>query len=291
MVDVHACLQATLEICQAEIDAKCLEVSLNLNAFLHGVWADPTRLRQVFWNLLNNAVKFTLPHGQITVRTCNDGEHLKIEVADNGIGIEPEVLPRIFGAFEQGERSRTRQFGGLGLGLSIVKTVVEMHGGQIRVVSEGANKGTVFTVDLSTIPVLAGANKKPEPTQPPQTGRTRRILLVDDHADTLRTMAGILNKWGYAVETADCVRSALEVAERKPFDILVSDIGLPDGSGLEIMREVRNRYGIHGCALSGYGMDEDLRNSRDAGFDAHLIKPINFQDLRSVLQRLALEAA
>ena len=290
MVDAHACLRETLEICQAEIEAKRLQVSMDLNASLFGVWADPTRLRQVFWNLLSNAVKFTPPQGRIILRTSNHGDRLKIQIADNGIGIDPEVLPRIFGAFEQGERSRSRQFGGLGLGLSIVKTIVEMHGGQIGAFSGGVNQGATFTVDLSSIPVcIAPGSEGPE--QPPAaSGHTRKILLVDDHADTLRTMACILKKWGYTVKTADSVKSALERAATESFDILVSDIGLPDGSGLQIMREVRERHGIRGCAISGYGMDEDLRESREAGFDAHLVKPVNFQELRSVLQRLALEA-
>jgi len=291
MVDAHACLRDTLEICQAEIEAKRLQVSMDLNASLYGVWADPTRLRQVFWNLLSNAVKFTPPQGQIILRTSNRGDRLQIQVADDGIGIDPELLPRIFGAFEQGERGRSRQFGGLGLGLSIVKTIVEMHGGQIAVFSGGVNQGATFTLDLSAIPVSIVPGSEDPEHPPTAAGHTRKILLVDDHADTLRTMAGILKKWGYIVETADCVRTALERVARESFDILVSDIGLPDGSGLQIMREVRERHGIRGCALSGYGMDEDLRESREAGFDAHLVKPVNFQELRSVLHRLTLDAA
>ena len=290
VVDVHACLHATLEICQAEIEAKWLEVSMELSASIYGAWADPTRLRQVFWNLLNNSAKFAPPHGRIIVRTSNDGERLKIEVADNGIGIDPEVLPRIFGAFDQGDRSRGRQFGGLGLGLSIAKSIVEMHGGRLQAFSEGLNKGAVFTVDLAATPFV------PVPEAPAQTSASgaepeRRILLVDDHVDTLRTMTAILRKWGYTVETADSVHSALELAAQKRFDILVSDLGLPDGSGLEIMKEVKHRYGIHGCALSGYGMDEDIQESHAAGFEAHLTKPVSFQDLRTVLHRLASEAA
>ena len=290
VVDVHACLRATLEMCQAEIEAKSLVVSLEFSASVYGVWADPTRLRQVFWNLLNNSVKFARPQGLIVIRTSNEGQFLKIEVADNGVGIAPEVLPRIFGAFEQGERGRGRQFGGLGLGLSIAKTIVEMHGGQLRATSEGVNKGAVFTAELAAIPFIpVSATSVPAP--PSAVEPERRILLVDDHVDTLHTMAAILKKWGYTVDTADSVHSALQLAARKQFDLLVSDLGLPDGSGLEIMKELKRLYGIHGCALSGYGMDEDIQESQDAGFEAHLTKPVSFQELRAVLHRLALEAA
>lgn len=289
-VDVHDCLRATLEMCLSDIKSKHIQVSLAFEASVYGVLADPTRLRQVFWNLLNNAVKFTPAQGQIALRTFNEGERLKIEIADTGVGIDPEALPRIFNAFEQGEQSKRRKFGGLGLGLCIAKTIVEMHGGVLRACSGGKNKGAVFTVELAALSIVPAAN---QPAQAPPKGvdKARRILLVDDHPDTLHTLAFILNKWGYAVETADSVQSALELAAKKSFDILVSDLGLPDGSGLEIMRQTKHLYGLHGCALSGYGMDEDIRQSHAAGFDAHLIKPVSFQALRSELQRLALQAA
>ena len=183
VVDVHASLGMTVEICQEEIKAKRLEIRLEFHADQHHAWADPVRLRQVFWNLLKNAVKFTPEGGGVTLRTSNDGDRLKIEVSDTGIGIEPDVLPRIFNLFEQGELGRMRQFGGLGLGLHIARAVVEMHQGRLTAFSEGRNKGARFTVELAAIAPPEKA-ETPSPTVEPQEGPLR-ILLVEDHPDTL----------------------------------------------------------------------------------------------------------
>jgi len=285
-VDAHACLRSALAIFKSEVEAKHLKTSLKLEAREHFVWADPARLRQVFWNLFSNAIKFTLEHGRIAVRTFNDGPRLKIEVADTGIGIEPEAMQRIFTAFEQGELTRTRRFGGLGLGLSIAKALVEMHQGNLVAVSEGKDKGTVFTVELVTVASVAAE----PPSQPEVAGQNlpepRRILLVEDHEDTLRILARLLRKWGYGVTTANSAKNALERASEQRFDLLVSDLGLPDGSGCDVMREVKARYNLPAIALSGYGTDEDIRTSLEAGFAEHLTKPVSFQALRMAVQRL-----
>ena len=151
-VDVHGCLAKVEEICQEEIKAKRLDIRFDLQATRHQVWADPIRLRQVFWNLLKNAVKFTPEEGRITLRTTNVCEVIKIEIADTGIGIDPEVMPEIFEPFKQGNQGKTRQFGGLGLGLSIAKTVVELHQGSLTAFSEGRNQGATFTVELAALP-------------------------------------------------------------------------------------------------------------------------------------------
>ncbi|MDD5350081.1 MAG: ATP-binding protein [Chthoniobacteraceae bacterium] len=288
--DIHACLEMALAVCRREIEAKRQAVSLELAATRHHLRGDPARLQQVFWNLLKNAVKFTPENGRISIRTANNDDRLAIEIADTGIGIEPEVMPRIFKVFEQGEKTKSRHFGGLGLGLHIAKTIVEMHHGSIACFSEGEEKGTTFTVEFA---VSAGEAAASAPLAPPvpETGASRRILLVDDHADTLHTMARLLQRWGYSVTTADCVRSALAAASKEPFDLLVSDVGLPDGSGLDIMREVRNLYGLRGIALSGFGTEDDIRQSKSAGFEAHLVKPVSSHALRTAIARVAAEAS
>ena len=284
-MDIHACLQSALGIFANEIEAKHLDVLLKLDAREHFVHADMTRVRQVFWNLFSNAIKFTPENGQITVRTFNDGSRWKIEIADSGIGIEPDAMQRIFHAFEQGELTRTRRFGGLGLGLSIAKALVEMHQGTLHAFSEGRDKGSVFSVDLPTV------ESRLEPPHPgscegPQRMIPHRILLVDDHEDTLRILARLLRKWGYEVTTANSVQSALERASEQHFDLLISDLGLPDGSGRDVMRELKGRYNLQAIALSGYGTDEDIRLSLETGFAEHLTKPVSFQALRMSVQRL-----
>ncbi|MCX6968169.1 MAG: PAS domain S-box protein [Verrucomicrobia bacterium] len=284
-VDAHSCLRSALGIFESAIDAKHLKISFALEAHGHFVWADPTRLRQVFWNLFSNAIKFSPAHKRIEVRTLLVGPRLRIEIADQGIGIEPDAMLRIFDAFEQGELTRTRRFGGLGLGLSIAKALVEMHQGTLIAVSEGKDKGAVFAVEL---PLVEPLLKEPTPVDVsgPKVMEPRRILLVEDHEDTLRILARLLRKWGYGVTTANSVRTALERASEQHFDLLVSDLGLPDGSGMDTMQVLRERYHLPAIALSGYGTDEDIRASLDAGFSEHLTKPVSFQTLRTSVQRV-----
>lgn len=285
VVDVHDCLRSVVEICRVEIEAMHQAVIIDFQADRSHVWGDPARLRQIFWNLLKNAVKFTPKEGRITLHTFNEGERVKIEVADTGIGIAPDLIARIFDPFEQSERTRTRRFGGLGLGLSIAKVLVERHLGKLTVFSEGLEKGAVFTVDLGSVAALPVSLALADVSLP-DVLLSRRILLVEDHADTRRILARLLQKEGGEVTTADSVRSALKCAEARKFDLLLSDLGLPDGSGLEVMREVKARYGLRGIALSGFGTEEDVRASREAGFEEHLTKPLDFTVLRAAVQRL-----
>ena len=283
-VDAHSCLRSALGIFESAVESKYLKIVLKLEAREHFVWADPARLRQVFWNLFSNAIKFTPVHGRIEVHTLDDGARLRIEVADSGIGIEPDAMERIFTAFEQGELTRTRRFGGLGLGLSIAKALVEMHQGKLSASSAGKNQGAVFSVELPVVaPVVA-------PSAPVETARSQtmepwRILLVDDHEDTLQILARLLRRWGYGVTIARSVQSALDRASEQHFDLLLSDLGLPDGSGSDVMRALKERYNLPAIALSGYGTDEDVRTSLDAGFAEHLTKPVSFQALRMALRR------
>ncbi|MEI6351407.1 MAG: ATP-binding protein [Verrucomicrobiota bacterium] len=289
-VDAHSCLRSALEICLRDIHAKKLQVSVDFGAKEHYVQADPVRLRQVFWNLLRNAVKFTPCQGRISLLTTNVGDRLRIQIADTGVGIEPEVIPRIFNAFEQGEKAKTRHFGGLGLGLSIAKAIVEIHHGQITAVSGGKDKGAVLTVELTAIaapaeqPVILVHSE-------PGNGELPRILLVEDDSDTRRTLTKLLQRHGYRVISADCIRDGLELSGKGSFDVVISDLGLPDGSGLDFMRQMKALYGLPGIALSGYGTDEDFRQSRAAGFERHIIKPVNFSVLCDAIQLVVPKAA
>jgi PAS domain S-box-containing protein len=283
--DAHAALRNAVTMFQPEIDAKRLAVTFALRAKDHHVWADPGRLQQVFLNLLSNSVKFTPDEGSILVRTSNDGEQLIVEVSDNGVGIEADVLPRLFHTFEQGDRTVNRRFGGLGLGLSIVRSLVEMHKGSVTASSEGTNKGATFVISLATVP--AAPPRTVEPAGPVPGKAPVRILLVEDHQDTRHVLARLLAMFGCVVTAASNVKEALEMSDRREFDLLVSDIGLPDGTGMDVMRHMRKNTHVKGIALSGFGQDDDLRRSREAGFETHLTKPVNFQILRDAIERVA----
>ncbi len=281
IVDAHTLLRNALEICQSDIEQKHLDLRLNLAAKKVHLRADPARVQQIFWNLIKNAVKFTPKDGQISISTRNERYgQLRVEVADTGVGIEPEALPKIFDAFEQGGRTK---LGGLGLGLAISKALVEAHKGSISVESAGKNQGSKFTLLFQT---CAKADAKAAPAIQPVLPQRQamRVLLVEDHEDTNRSLTRLLQLRGYHVQSARDVQSALALTESAEFDVLISDLGLPDGSGIDLMRAIQTNRPLLGIALTGYGMEEDIRKSRDAGFKHHLVKPIDVNMLDSFLQ-------
>lgn len=287
-VDVHALLRSVLEICRGDIQEKQLGITLDLFAEDLIVRGDSARLQQVFWNLIKNSIKFTPAGGRVTIATHNNDEHhITVTVSDTGIGIDPEILPRIFDAFEQGDRNITRHFGGLGLGLAISKTLIDVHGGTISAASRGKGEGAIFTVglELSDQEVVAVV-KKDAPAAPTMDGANVSILLVEDNDDTSHVIKHLLERQGYSVQAVNSMERALEATDAGHFDLLISDIGLPDGSGIELMETLRNRKPIRGIAVSGFGMEEDIRRSHEAGFSEHLTKPINFKQLHEALQRL-----
>jgi HAMP domain-containing protein/signal transduction histidine kinase/ActR/RegA family two-component response regulator len=282
VVDAHTLLHNALEIYQSELVRKQLTLRLDLAAQKVHLHADPARLQQIFWNLINNAVKFTPKDGQIHISTRNDSdEQLHVEIADTGLGIEPETLPKIFDAFEQGART---QFGGLGLGLAISKTLVEAHKGSITVESAGRNKGTKFSLAFPTC-------QKPDRDAVPTVRRrasqrqSMRILLVEDHEDTNKSLTNLLRRRGYYVQSAASLQSALELSAKEEFDVLISDLGLPDGSGIELMQKLNSGRPLVGIALTGFGMEEDIRKTREAGFKHHLVKPIDLTKLDQLIQQ------
>jgi signal transduction histidine kinase/CheY-like chemotaxis protein len=291
-VSIHQTLQRAYEICRDDIAQKKLKIEFRFRAEDEHVEGDPARLQQVFWNLMKNSVKFTPAGGRIIVETGNPAPNrIEIRTTDTGIGIEADKLDKIFNAFEQGQSSITRRFGGLGLGLAISKAMVAAHHGTIRATSPGKEKGATFLVELATVAKPADVNGETAPAYPDTDGakagaRRHRVLVVDDHIDTCTGMQMMLQRRGYDVAVAHSAGEALEKAKEEEFDLLISDIGLPDRSGYELMKEVRAIKGIQGIALSGYGMENDVNRARAAGFAQHLTKPINFDQLSATIARL-----
>jgi two-component system CheB/CheR fusion protein len=294
-VNVPEVLRQTIDICAADLSAKSLRLDLDADNCPSTVIADPARLHQIFWNLLKNAIKFTPEGGLINVRCAARGKRrVSVRISDTGIGIEPELLPRLFRPFEQGRQAVTRQYGGLGLGLAISKALVDLHRGRIRAQSAGRGKGATFTVELplaSDAPVSRPSAAQGDPSEADDQAVVRRhggrsVLLVEDHADTAKLLARLLNTDGHVVHVADTMAAAVELLGNNRFDIVISDLGLPDGSGLDLISQARRINPlVRGIALSGYGTDTDRRQSRTAGFVEHLLKPVSLSALREAIDR------
>jgi PAS domain S-box-containing protein len=296
-VDVHRVIAAAIEVSSSgEMASKKLSIEQDLAAEQHYVRADPARLQQIFWNLLKNAAKFTPAGGRITIRTFADSPapegpySFRAEVSDTGLGIEADLLPKIFDAFEQGSIARAQASGGLGLGLAISRGLVEAHGGEISARSEGKGRGATFTVRLPAIfPLPDDAAVLPAaPAQRQNAGL--RILLVEDHADTAHILARLLRMGGHQVQVGNCVADAAQLVSQNTFDLLVSDLGLPDGSGIDVIRcfrEHQDSSRVRAIALTGYGAEMDVARTTAAGFDEHLTKPISFQHLQQAIERVS----
>jgi signal transduction histidine kinase/CheY-like chemotaxis protein len=281
-VRLTAALDSVIEICQREAASKGVLIERE-GAFAEvDVNADSSRLRQILWNVVKNAVEFTPPGGRIRIRTVPvDAHRVTVEVQDTGAGIDPSDLGRIFEPFEQaGPSSR-----GLGLGLSISRALAEAQSASLTAESGGQGRGATFRLEL---PMLDGQIPAPAPVPVAARGfalERRRVLLVEDHIDTLRAARALLSELACEVVVASSVREALAAARTQSFDLVVSDLGLPDGNGLELMTHLRERYGLSGIAVTGYGMEEDVRRSLSAGFVDHLVKPITFARLESAIDR------
>lgn len=301
-VNAHEVLKQAVAVVHADLVQKQIALAVEPAAAESWVYADPVRLQQIFWNVLNNAVKFTPAGGRITVRSCNTPERiLCVEITDTGMGMTPEELARIFTAFGQGQHATqpnaSHRFGGLGLGLAICRQLLAMHGGCIHARSAGLGLGSTFVIELpllpaeEALPVPAPVGKLP--TAAPIGAKHLHILLVEDHEPTRTTLNRLLSRRGHEVACADSLASARKLAadlatpQGAPgFDLLLSDLGLPDGSGCELMSELRNRYGstLRGIALSGFGMEKDIQSSLDSGFSKHLTKPVDIQALESAME-------
>ena len=287
-LDSHEVINNVVEICRPEAQARNLTLQLNLRAGGHHVLGDAAKYQQIVWNLLKNAIKFTAENGEITISSSNpEPQLLAIAVHDTGIGIEPEVMNRIFDPFEQGERAFQRRYGGLGLGLAISKSLAQAHGGTLIARSEGHDRGSTFILTMKTVPAPPRIVKL---TSPVPESRPLRILLVDDHQDTCVALERLLVRRGHLVAAAHNVRSAMETAARNSFDLLISDIALPDGTGTELMTYLHAISRIPGIAISGFGMNGDIEKSIDAGFAEHLVKPVKMENLEAAIDRVMATA-
>jgi CheY-like chemotaxis protein len=289
-VDAHRCVQDAITLCWSAIGARDIELQTSFVATNSWTNADPMRIQQIIWNLLQNAVKFSPAGSSISIATenLNGGNSLSIRVADLGVGIEADFLERVFEPFVQGEEAVLRRYGGLGLGLSISKALAEMHEGTLTARSGGRDQGATFTLTLRTIDKPAEAHRVDgEPRVAKNSARTLRILLVDDHADTREGLERLLRRRGHQVQTAGDMHGALNLAASNNYDLLISDLGLPDGSGHELMNRLRERNSIKAIAISGFGMERDIEASRASGFSEHLVKPIEFARLEAVISELA----
>ncbi len=309
-VDVHQAIRDCVEICREETSAAGLNVLLDLTASDHHVKGDRARLFQVVWNLVRNAARFTAGAGTLWIRTSNTagtcGEQgpgssalgagvshrLIVEFADTGIGIDPAMHDRVFEPFYQGDADVRRRPAGLGLGLAISRSIAEAHGGRLALESSTPGQGSRFRVELDTVPADATTPSEPirAPARPPgRPGLT--ILLVEDNQETLRYLTLMLRKRNYNVVPAESLSAALAAAAESQFDLLISDIELPDGSGLELIHGLGDGRKVPAIAMSGFGSEEDVQLSEGAGFAEHLTKPIDLNRLESAIRRVTSPVA
>ena len=297
-VDVHAVMADAIAILQPEFLKKKIELTVATRSSNSIVRGDGLRLQQVFWNVLRNAVKFTAEGGKISVVTelSVNRARLHVSVTDNGIGMTPEELTRVFDRFAQGDHANAGgsvRFGGLGLGLAISRMLVEAHAGTIEASSAGRDQGTTFLID---IPVSTETDGTVVPTKARRTGtvpatrpKRRRLLIVEDHDATRLALVGLLKRRGYAVIPAVSVGEARSLAGQQEFDVIVCDIGLPDGTGYELMADLAKVGTIKGIALTGFGSQADIARSLAAGFSSHVTKPVSIQALAQALDALERE--
>ncbi|HUN80781.1 MAG TPA: PAS domain S-box protein, partial [Phycisphaerae bacterium] len=287
-ISLNDAVRSVCQICAPQVAEKSIQQHVDLDPRAGTVLADPARLQQVLWNVLKNAVKFTPEGGEISVTTsAGEDGYYRVIVKDNGVGIAPENQKRIFQAFDQGDSRIAHQFGGLGLGLAISKALIELLNGSIRAESRGLGTGATFIVELPALVASAEVREPKKPAHEAAASIPLRILVVEDHADTARILSRMLRNMGYVVTTAHRASKALELIGSEPFDVLVSDVGLPDATGYELMGKINELHPMKGIAMSGYGMDDDIRRSRDAGFSDHLVKPVDIVQLDQSIRRVA----
>jgi signal transduction histidine kinase/CheY-like chemotaxis protein len=307
-LDLIALVPQALESCRPFIQDRKHELLMDLPECPVRVFGDSARIEQALTNLLTNAAKYTPPGGEIRILvTCEDGT-ASVHVEDTGLGIAPELLPRIFDLFTQGERTLARSEGGVGIGLTMVKRLIELHGGSVHAASRGPDLGSRFTIRLPLmkcedlvkddgVSMEAEAEPRsqrnvplhpssliPHPSHPPHPAV--KVLLIEDNEDAAATLEDLLGLWGHEVEVAASGEDGLRQAEFFEPEAVLIDIGLPGLDGYEVARRLRQSAGSSAArlvAISGYGQEEDRRRSREAGFDDHLTKPVDLETLRSIL--------
>ena len=286
-VDLREVVARGVEATRPLIEARRQQLSVTVPETPVVVNGDVTRLTQVVLNLLNNASKYTPEAGQITLTVVKKTELARIIVRDTGIGIPPDILPTIFDLFAQGHRTLDRAEGGLGIGLTLVRRLIEMHGGDVRAISEGANRGSEFTVQLPL--TRDRAESGPDAPAVDAPAPSRRILIVDDNEDSAESMAMLLQLGGHDTRTAPDGPRALEIAQEYGPDLVLLDLGLPGMSGFEVADHLRSLPGFEKVvlvAMTGYGQDEDRRRTKAAGFAHHLVKPVDPATLDKLVTEL-----
>jgi CheY-like chemotaxis protein len=297
-VNVAAVVNAALDAVRPALEAKDIEIRSHFEDGLRIIPGDADRLQQVVWNLLSNASKFAPNGGVVEVRVSQNASHLQIQVSDTGPGINPEFLPHVFERFRQEDGSTTRTHGGLGLGLAIVRHLVELHGGLIEARNRESETGAVFTVRLPLpsgelrLESLAAAGLIKDAAPDHADLKNLRILVVEDETDALDLITMELTEHGANVKGVATADQALTLLKEMPFDLLISDIGMPDTDGYELIRRVRNhekqeRRNIPAVALTGYAQVQDRMRAIMAGYNTHIAKPVETHELVTVVKCLA----
>ncbi len=297
-IDLIPVVEEAVEVLLPSVQAKNIHLNVVFDPKIKQIKGDHERLKQVFWNILSNAVKFTPPDGQINVRAFVSGTQIEIEISDSGAGIEPEFLPLIFERFSQADSSYTRKVGGLGLGLAIVRHLVEIHGGEVSVASEGLGRGAAFTVKLPALAAQtadfaangnSGKSAAPIETSKPTEGI--HILLVEDNDDSREMLSVLFAQANLQITAVASAAEALAELERIKPDILISDIGMPDEDGYALIRKVRQfapeKGGqIPAIALTGYASLQDRAAALKAGYHEHLSKPVDIDELLKLVKNI-----
>jgi two-component system CheB/CheR fusion protein len=306
-VDLGAIVQRAVEATRPLIDSRGHDLKIQLPTDPVRLEADPTRLEQVIANLLNNAAKYTMPGGHIQVQAAQEGNEAVVRVRDNGIGVPPDVLDRVFEPFVQSEGSLARSEGGLGIGLTLVRSLVEMHGGRVEAHSPGLGQGSEFVVRLPArvpaekatglpgIPRIPAMPDMPEiPRDAPFSARGLRVLVVEDNVDAAESLAALLRLWGHDVRVVHDGLDAIEEARRQHPEVVLLDIGLPGLDGYQVAKRLREDADLDGAllvAMTGYGQPDDRRRSREAGIHHHFVKPVEPFVLRTLLANLGAPVA
>lgn len=284
IVDIHAALRQLVSLINSEIQGKRLNLTMQTAAKRHFVQTDATRLHQVIWNILRNAINFTDYKGSLGIETADDDGQIAITISDTGVGMSEETLARIFLPFEQADRARSEKYRGLGLGLSISYALVKQMGGSLTGESEGLGKGSKFTLHLPALEEGAAATVPEKKSAPPTSKRS--ILIVEDHLDTALALTRLLKVKGHDVRTASTVQAALAAFESGGIELIICDIGLPDGTGYDFLKTIRAKSDVPAIALTGFGMTSDVDRAMQAGFDSHLTKPVDLTRLETEIAHL-----
>jgi signal transduction histidine kinase/CheY-like chemotaxis protein len=294
VVDLGTILERAVDATRPLIESRAHELTVDLPQEPVRLEADPTRLEQIVSNLLNNAAKYTMPGGHIRLSAKRYGKEAVIRVRDNGIGVPPDVLGRVFEPFVQSDGSLARSEGGLGIGLTLVRSLVEMHGGRVEASSPGLGQGSEFVVRLPVrVPQTAEITAPVEEASPRSPARPVRVLVVEDNVDAAESLATLLRVWGHDVQVVHDGLEALEAASESRPEVVLLDIGLPGLDGYQVARRLREDVGLDSSllvAMTGYGQPEDRRRSREAGIHHHFVKPVEPLVLRNLLADVAAPA-